>query len=103
MLAGLWLRPFGREHRQGSENGTSLAPLQNTYRLVLVLSHSRLSKVNIQEFNKPNSPYFAFLMSTRAGGLGINAQVGISETRNMLLSHIFQFSVSGSPLRQRIL
>jgi len=30
--------------------------------------------VDIQEFNKPNSPYFAFIMSTRAGGLGVNLQ-----------------------------
>jgi SWI/SNF-related matrix-associated actin-dependent regulator of chromatin subfamily A member 5 len=30
--------------------------------------------IDIQEFNKPESRYFAFLMSTRAGGLGINAQ-----------------------------
>jgi SNF2 family DNA or RNA helicase len=30
--------------------------------------------IDIQEFNKPDSRYFAFLMSTRAGGLGINAQ-----------------------------
>mmetsp|Transcript_29170 Transcript_29170/g.56796 ORF Transcript_29170/g.56796 Transcript_29170/m.56796 type:complete len:1721 (-) Transcript_29170:714-5876(-) len=30
--------------------------------------------VHIQEFNKPNSPYFAFIMSTRAGGLGVNLQ-----------------------------
>ena len=28
----------------------------------------------LKEFNKPNSPYFVFLMTTRAGGLGINAQ-----------------------------
>ena len=28
--------------------------------------------VDIQEFNKPNSPHFVFLMSTRAGGLGVN-------------------------------
>lgn len=26
----------------------------------------------IDEFNEPNSPYFAFLLSTRAGGVGIN-------------------------------
>ena len=26
----------------------------------------------IDEFNAPNSPYFAFLLSTRAGGVGIN-------------------------------
>ena len=24
------------------------------------------------QFNAPDSPYFAFLLSTRAGGLGIN-------------------------------
>lgn len=30
--------------------------------------------VNLAEFNKPNSPYFVLLMTTRAGGLGINAQ-----------------------------
>ena len=28
-----------------------------------------------QEFNKKNSPYFCFIMSTRAGGMGINLQV----------------------------
>ena len=30
--------------------------------------------VHIQEFNKLDSPYFAFIMSTRAGGMGINLQ-----------------------------
>eukprot|EP00466_Bigelowiella_natans_P005996 jgi/Bigna1/45102/e_gw1.111.20.1 len=30
--------------------------------------------IDIQEFNKPNSPYFAFIMTTRAGGLGVNLQ-----------------------------
>jgi len=33
--------------------------------------------VDIASFNAPNSPYFMFLMSTRAGGLGINLQTGI--------------------------
>lgn len=28
----------------------------------------------LQKFNAPNSPYFAFLLSTRAGGLGLNLQ-----------------------------
>eukprot|EP00792_Barthelona_sp_PAP020_P005789 TRINITY_DN2801_c0_g1_i1.p1 TRINITY_DN2801_c0_g1~~TRINITY_DN2801_c0_g1_i1.p1 ORF type:complete len:1085 (+),score=290.84 TRINITY_DN2801_c0_g1_i1:50-3304(+) len=28
----------------------------------------------MQEFNSPNSPYFVFLLSTKAGGLGINLQ-----------------------------
>lgn len=28
----------------------------------------------IDEFNAPNSPVFAFLISTRAGGLGLNLQ-----------------------------
>lgn len=26
----------------------------------------------IDDFNEPDSPYFCFLLSTRAGGLGIN-------------------------------
>jgi SNF2 family DNA or RNA helicase len=30
--------------------------------------------IDIREFNKANSEYFCYLMSTRAGGLGINAQ-----------------------------
>eukprot|EP00941_MAST-03F_sp_MAST-3F-sp1_P000145 g145.t1 len=30
--------------------------------------------IDIAEFNKPNSPYNVFLMSTRAGGLGVNLQ-----------------------------
>ena len=30
--------------------------------------------IDISSFNAPNSPYFVFLMSTRAGGLGINLQ-----------------------------
>ena len=30
--------------------------------------------VDIHEFNKENSPYFCFIMSTRAGGMGINLQ-----------------------------
>lgn len=29
-------------------------------------------KFDIRLFNSPNSPMFAFLLSTRAGGLGIN-------------------------------
>jgi ATP-dependent helicase STH1/SNF2 len=28
----------------------------------------------LQQFNAPNSPYFCFLLSTRAGGLGLNLQ-----------------------------
>ena len=28
----------------------------------------------LKEFNAPNSPYFIFLLSTRAGGLGLNLQ-----------------------------
>ena len=31
-----------------------------------------IARQNIQAFNKPNSPHFIFLMSTRAGGLGVN-------------------------------
>ena len=31
-------------------------------------------QVHIHEFNKDNSPYFAMIMSTRAGGMGINLQ-----------------------------
>ena len=30
--------------------------------------------VHIQEFNKKNSPYFCFIMSTRAGQCGYNAR-----------------------------
>ena len=30
--------------------------------------------VDISTFNSPDSPYFLFLMSTRAGGLGVNLQ-----------------------------
>ena len=37
--------------------------------------------VDIASFNAPNSPYFMFLMSTRAGGLGINLQTGILPPR----------------------
>ena len=29
----------------------------------------------LELFNAPNSPYFLFLLSTRAGGLGLNLQV----------------------------
>ena len=28
----------------------------------------------LEDFNMPNSPYFIFLLSTRAGGLGLNLQ-----------------------------
>jgi SWI/SNF-related matrix-associated actin-dependent regulator of chromatin subfamily A member 5 len=31
-------------------------------------------QVNINSFNAANSPIFAFIMSTRAGGLGVNLQ-----------------------------
>ena len=31
----------------------------------------------IDEFNKPNSEKFCFILSTRAGGLGINLQVSL--------------------------
>jgi SWI/SNF-related matrix-associated actin-dependent regulator of chromatin subfamily A member 5 len=30
--------------------------------------------VNINSFNAPGNPIFCFLMSTRAGGLGVNLQ-----------------------------
>jgi SNF2 family DNA or RNA helicase len=30
--------------------------------------------ININVFNSPSSPYFCFLMTTRAGGLGVNLQ-----------------------------
>jgi len=35
---------------------------------------SELRKKSILHFNAPNSPDFAFLLSTRAGGLGINLE-----------------------------
>lgn len=35
---------------------------------------SEARKKSIQHFNAPNSPDFAFLLSTRAGGLGINLE-----------------------------
>lgn len=28
----------------------------------------------MEKFNAPNSPYFVFVLSTRAGGLGLNLQ-----------------------------
>jgi SWI/SNF-related matrix-associated actin-dependent regulator of chromatin subfamily A member 5 len=31
-------------------------------------------QVDINAFNAPGSPLFCFLMSTRAGGLGVNLQ-----------------------------
>ncbi|KAJ5086813.1 hypothetical protein NUU61_008120 [Penicillium alfredii] len=33
---------------------------------------SRQKQQQIDEFNEPNSPFFAFLLSTRSGGVGIN-------------------------------
>ena len=30
--------------------------------------------IDIAAFNRPDSPMFAFLLSTRAGGLGVNLQ-----------------------------
>lgn len=35
---------------------------------------SETRKISIEQFNAPNSPDFAFLLSTRAGGLGINLE-----------------------------
>jgi chromodomain-helicase-DNA-binding protein 1 len=35
---------------------------------------SDIRKKSIQHFNAPGSPDFAFLLSTRAGGLGINLE-----------------------------
>jgi chromodomain-helicase-DNA-binding protein 1 len=35
---------------------------------------SDVRKKSIEHFNAPNSPDFAFLLSTRAGGLGINLE-----------------------------
>lgn len=35
---------------------------------------SELRQDMLNEFNAPNSPYFCFLLSTRAGGLGLNLQ-----------------------------
>ena len=31
-----------------------------------------IREMNVQSFNKQGSPAFAFLISTRAGGMGIN-------------------------------
>jgi chromodomain-helicase-DNA-binding protein 1 len=35
---------------------------------------SEIRRKSIEHFNAPNSPDFAFLLSTRAGGLGINLE-----------------------------
>ena len=43
----------------------------------MVASEAR--KKSIAHFNAPGSPDFAFLLSTRAGGLGINEQEGFHD------------------------
>ena len=40
----------------------------------IVIFVNRVRQVNINSFNAPGSPIFCFLMSTRAGGLGVNLQ-----------------------------
>mgnify|MGYP001807205665 CR=1 FL=1 len=32
--------------------------------------------IDIEQFNKPNSDIFIYILCTRAGGLGVNLQVG---------------------------
>ena len=39
------------------------------------------------KFNVPDSPYFIFLLSTRAGGLGLNLTAAPSENFNGLLMY----------------
>jgi chromodomain-helicase-DNA-binding protein 1 len=42
--------------------------------MVLGTVPSDVRKKSIEHFNAPGSPDFAFLLSTRAGGLGINLE-----------------------------
>ncbi|KAJ5868651.1 hypothetical protein N7534_003204 [Penicillium rubens] len=49
-----------------------LAGLELKYRRLDGRMSSREKQKSIDEFNAPDSPFFAFLLSTRSGGVGIN-------------------------------
>jgi superfamily II DNA/RNA helicase len=65
---------------------------------------SDVRKRSIEHFNAPNSPDFAFLLSTRAGGLGINLETAdtviIFDVSALAVTHTHPFAERLEPAKR---